>query len=103
MSINLFFVQTEMNGMTFLVPLEDAGVAAYLQPAACLGYDVSCDFLELFTHSARLSEACAAQQGLLVAMPVDLTQQAVTSRPELEHVWAALTSTKPRVVATMPP
>ena len=80
-----------------LVPLDTPVVSYYIHSAMC-SMGVKCHFLELFSHSARLSEACLSMPDLLVAAPLDLTQPDTTQ----ERVWEVLTVVAPRVVAIVP-
>ena len=80
-----------------LVPLDTPVISDYIHSSMC-AMGVKCHFLELFSHSARLSEACLSMPDLLVAAPLDLTQPDTTQ----ERVWEVLTVAAPRVVAIVP-
>ena len=85
-----------------LVPLEDTSVSDSVQPPDGSSVVPSCDFLELYSHSARFSEACAAMPDLRVAAPLDLTQVSSSLEAGTDQVWAALATHQPKLVALVP-
>ena len=80
-----------------LVPLDENPVSGYVDPDWFKGKDTRCDVLELYTCSARTSEAAASASELVVATPVDLTQPEATSA-----AWTSLNAARPKVVVVVP-
>ena len=80
-----------------LVPLDENPVSGYVDPDWFKGKDTKCDVLELYSCSARTSEASASTSELVVATPVDLTQPEATSA-----AWTSLNAARPKVAVVVP-